>query len=318
METLRRLGTMAHRAAFASRATAATYVAACSVIRRIPLPTSVVVRFANAANTAAAGRSSVFGAARPRAVVTPAGEIRLLLRPQDYGFRPLLSRSLGYEDEVYRVLFERLSKYDAVIEIGAHVGVFTVAIGRRFQAEGKDLARVVAFEPAEATFRRLRANLDLNGLQGVQAIQRAVSDRDGSAAFFESAPLGTTNSLHPRFASRAVPPTETVVRTIDAAHISSFAGDASRILVKVDAEGHEATILSRFGALVRERKPDFIVEVLRPMADSVANVVAEWGYRTFHISDVGAVAKPLTPANANHHSRDWLLTPSPEISLGSR
>lgn len=306
MGVLRKLGVAAHRAAFSTPATAALYVSAWRGMRRLPLPVGVVARVANAANAAAHGRGNIFAGPRATTVRTPAGSVRLMLRPQDFGFRPLVSRSLQYEDDVFRLLASRLHRYDAVIEIGANVGVFTTAIGRRFQADGKPLGRIVAFEPAESSFGRLRANLALNGLDAVHAVRAAVSDADGEAAFYETAPFGTASSLHRTFGPKTAK-TETRVPTVDAARLGSFVPGAARTLVKIDAEGHEAIILGRMGAFVQERRPDLIVEILRSEAAKIGAAVEGWGYRASRIKAEGLVDEPLS--SADHHSRDWLLSP---------
>ncbi|MCW5712954.1 MAG: FkbM family methyltransferase [Bauldia sp.] len=196
-----------------------------------------------------------------------------------------------------------------MIEIGANVGVFTTAMGLLFRLQGKDVSRIVAFEPAASSCTRLRQNLKLNGLGAVRVVQAAVSDHDGTAAFFEASPMATTSSLHRGFAASLDRPVgETVVQTVDGAGIGAFVPGAANVLVKIDAEGHEETILSRLGGFVREHRPDLIVEVLRRTAVGIAAATEGWGYRAFRIRPHGLTEEPLSAAD--HHSRDWLLTPA--------
>ena len=51
--------------------------------------------------------------------------VRLVPHVGEFDFEALFCRELAYEPEVFSLLEERLDQYDAIVEIGANVGVFT-------------------------------------------------------------------------------------------------------------------------------------------------------------------------------------------------
>lgn len=305
---LRNLGVAAHRLAFSSTGGARAYVAAWGVLRRAPWPRAVAIRIANAAHTAADGKQGVLGPPKGMVVETAAGPIKLLLRPDDFGFRPLIGRRLDHEDEVFRVLAAKIEEYDSVVEMGANVGVYTVAIASMFRSAGKDISRIVTFEPGDDLYSRLCANLELNGLGAVRTVHAAVSDHEGTSTFFQVNPMTSTGSLHRGFAQRfGTHIGESSVPTIDAATLQRFVEAEGHLLIKMDVEGHEPTILARMTEFVTSRRPDLIVEVLPSAATSISKIVSGWGYRHFHIHRDRLIEEPLSQADNVH--RDWLLTP---------
>ena len=63
------------------------------------------------------------------------------------------------------------------IDVGANVGMYTVALATRIGSTGK----VLAFEPVPRTSRRLRANIELNGLENVEVFEAAAGECPGVA-----------------------------------------------------------------------------------------------------------------------------------------
>lgn len=78
---------------------------------------------------------------------------------------------------------------DVVVDIGAHIGVFTVF------AASKTCNTVYAFEPSPDNFESLKRNTSANGLNNVIPYRFAVSDRNGLAAFLLSSVTSTRHRL---------------------------------------------------------------------------------------------------------------------------
>ncbi|MEJ7636566.1 MAG: FkbM family methyltransferase, partial [Singulisphaera sp.] len=75
-------------------------------------------------------------------------------------------------------LLTRLLDPDAVfVDVGANVGVYTLALARHL---GRGAGRVIAFEPHPTNFRRLQEHIALNALTNVTAENLGVSDRPGT------------------------------------------------------------------------------------------------------------------------------------------
>ena len=70
-------------------------------------------------------------------VVTLGRETSVLLHPHqgEFDFAAVLGGRLSYEKEVFEFLDARVTSYDAIIEIGANVGIFTLYFASKF-AEG--------------------------------------------------------------------------------------------------------------------------------------------------------------------------------------
>src|SRR4051812_31722330 len=116
----------------------------------------------------------------------------------------------GYEPETTPLFFDLAREADVVLDVGAYVGFFTVLAGL-----ANPRARVFAFEPMPDNVERLRAHVELNGLDRVEVVAAAVSAVDGEAPIFhlEGDHQCSTSIVHD-FMSGHSDVQESVVRTI--------------------------------------------------------------------------------------------------------
>ncbi len=123
-----------------------------------------------------------------------------------------------------------------VVDIGAHIGIYTLYALRRLSGHG----RVYSFEPTPRTYALLHDNVQVNGFLESGMIhfdRRAVSDRAGEANFTAYANNSGHNTL---FAGEAAGETLTVETvTLDEALVHETRID----VIKIDAEGGEPFIL---------------------------------------------------------------------------
>ncbi len=84
-----------------------------------------------------------------------------------------------YVLELYTPKGMEIGKNDVVLEIGAHIGSFSVY-------SSKKAKKVYSFEPMPENFELLKQNIKLNRCINVQPIQKAVSDKKETAGFFIS------------------------------------------------------------------------------------------------------------------------------------
>jgi FkbM family methyltransferase len=133
------------------------------------------------------------------------------------------------------------------IDVGANRGEWTAMMLRYAPAD----VRAVLFEPGAAAAARLRERF--RHRDGIDVVQRALSDRPASAVpFFEEPGAGNTSSLS-RGASTAQAQETTVdVTTLDAA--AERLSLARIDLLKVDAEGHDLAVLRGAERLLRENR----------------------------------------------------------------
>ncbi|MFN7990613.1 MAG: FkbM family methyltransferase [Candidatus Micrarchaeia archaeon] len=134
---------------------------------------------------------------------------------------------------------------DLVIDIGAHIGAFSV-----FAASAG--ATVESFEPHPDNHRMLRANLRINGFASVKTHNAAVGGKEGRRRLFLPENESCCNSFFPQ--GKDLPSAEVDCTTLDKIVLGS--GIRQVDLLKLDCEGAEYEILmsASDGALSRIRK----------------------------------------------------------------
>ncbi len=107
-----------------------------------------------------------------------------LFNIHDYPAGVSLEAQGEWGESVVRLLVSVLRAGDFAIDVGAHIGSFTVPLARRVGVEG----RIAAFEPQLDLFQTLNANLALNGLVNVDAY-RAAAGSGASAGSHRTIPV---------------------------------------------------------------------------------------------------------------------------------
>jgi len=150
-------------------------------------------------------------------------------------------------------LLDRLSPGDTAVDVGAHIGYYSMLMAERAGPKG----RIVAFEANPRTAKGLRENLATNGLTQVSVIEAAASDRAGKAVLHLSGAdnIGST-SLHYAEGSAG----EVCVETVHIGELLGTQYPPPRV-IKVDVEGHELAVLEGLSSLLRAHAPDVFVEV---------------------------------------------------------
>jgi FkbM family methyltransferase len=149
-----------------------------------------------------------------------------------------------YEPDFYLPFVHEIREGMTVIDVGAHVGFFSLGAALRAGAPGK----VCAFEPSPETFDILKKHICLNGWEDrIEALQGVVGDHDGTTAFYT---YGTSMAASVSQANVEVLNPE--VRDRPAARIdsTSFSLDSfcskrglKPDVIKVDVEGAEVQVL---------------------------------------------------------------------------
>lgn len=244
----------------------------------------------------------------PREIEVSAGT-RLWLHPHagEFDFQALLGGRFSYEDEMFAFLDPVIGRYDAVIDIGANVGLLSLYAGRKLGNQG----RVYAFEPSTEAFRRLLENLRQNQSENVQAFNCAIGSRSGFAQFTEPEGHLTNGSLIDSFARQfSDQVNRTTVMMIDAAGLSVLLEAHQRVLVKIDTEGFEAEVLQALAPVLRARRPDLIIEVL-PEFEAALNAVPVLGELSYKAASIAPQGLVPTGTIRSGKWRNCLLTCPP-------
>jgi FkbM family methyltransferase len=173
------------------------------------------------------------------AEVSVRGGSRMLVRTDDSIGR-VLAISGVWEPNVTAAFARVLSPGDVCVDVGAHIGYYTLLASRLVGASG----HVYAFEPSPVNYRALRANLELNGVDNVTAYEVAVGREERTAVLNEGPGTNTGRATlrAPVVERDAGRPQVTVeVRPLTG---QIPAEDLERVrVVKIDAEGSEVEVL---------------------------------------------------------------------------
>jgi FkbM family methyltransferase len=208
--------------------------------------------------------------------------------------------------------------YDLVIEIGANVGVYSVFFDALIKKHPDSrLKRIIAFEPAYEPFRRLLENIAVNKADLVTPFRAGIGDTSGFEAFFEPRGHLTNGSFNREFARIFTNEIdESVVLTCRAEELAYFFRDDPRVLLKIDVEGYEPTLIMAMQGVIGKYHPDLLIEVLPGTAGVLNDAEFLLGYERFLITPAGLEGREDVVADARH--RDWLLKWKPGQFVTSR
>jgi FkbM family methyltransferase len=239
-------------------------------------------------------------------------EIRLNPHLGEFDQAALFRSKLGYEVPIFAWLERHApGRYDAVIEIGANVGIYSVFFDALIKrCPSGRLRRIYAFEPSRMAYLRLLANLDANDARFVDPFAAAVSDETGFASFFEPDGHLTNGSLERGFAQQfSNTVRSSMVVTLAGSTLADLFDRHQRVLLKIDAEGSEPRILSAMALVLTRHRPDLLIEVLEGADERLQALECLDGYAYFLLTAEGPSRRPALIADTIN--RDWLLTTSP-------
>jgi FkbM family methyltransferase len=201
------------------------------------------------------------------------------------GFRLRLDLRESIQRDWYAGLYDRrelaelrklLADGGDVVDVGAHVGMYTVAAAVALGERG----RVLALEPNPAARAQLEENLRLNECGNVIVVDRAAADEAGSGLLHvPTTPDPSFSSLEPgRFAEGEPVPVE---RTTVDAEVERHG--LSPVVVKIDVEGGELAVLEGMEQTLGEQ-PSLLIEVSAETAAEVEGMVAALGYRGYRFA----------------------------------
>jgi FkbM family methyltransferase len=196
-----------------------------------------------------------------------------------------------HEPYVVEVLLSQLRPGTVFVDVGAHLGLYTLRAAGRIEPDG----RIVAFEADPYTATALAANVRRAGLGNVRVVSKAVSDHVGATAFWLSA--GTySSSLYRRPSMASIERVE-----IDATTIDAEIGPAEDVVMKIDVEGAELDALGGLTETVAQAKrvvlmvevnPSALAEAGRTPAELIARL-RELGLELWRIDEEAEDVVPL-------------------------
>jgi FkbM family methyltransferase len=233
----------------------------------------------------------------------------------------VLAISGVWEPNATAVFRSLLRPGDVCLDIGAHIGYFTLLASRLVGPGG----HVYAFEPSPATYEALLANLRRNDAANVTAFPFAAGDAPGQALLHEGPGTNTGRSTlrdtQPNAAPFTTPGVTVDVRT----PVSCVPEDDLRRIrvVKIDVEGYEVEVLSGLVPIFELGEPLAVLVEFNPLwsaheraVEDVTGLCREHGFALQRVSAgysletlfPARVAAPVPIDAVPPHECDLLLT----------
>jgi FkbM family methyltransferase len=174
--------------------------------------------------------------------------VRLIVRPQTEDLT--IVKSVFVKRHYIRD-FISLTAESTVLDVGAHIGAFTVLAARRVK-------RTLAFEPEKNNFELLKRNISLNNLQNATVFNMAVSGSSGVKAFHICEPDATGG--HSLFRPSRNHTLTVDVKTSSIVDIMSEHNLPCIDLLKLDCEGAEHEIIDSLTPEISSKLKNIVME----------------------------------------------------------
>lgn len=125
-----------------------------------------------------------------------------------------------------------------IVDCGANIGVSVLEWKTRWPQ-----CQILCFEPDPFAFEILQTNVDENDIPGVQCINAALSDHDGTVTLYgDISPSGDArgNSIDPAWADRG----DSSQTTVACKRLSTYIADREVSFLKMDIEGAEQRVIT--------------------------------------------------------------------------
>jgi FkbM family methyltransferase len=201
----------------------------------------------------------------------------------------LFWRGTHYYEPITSLVLRELARPGVTfIDVGANIGFYSLLLSLC-----EPQLKVIAFEPNPKNYRLLKANVSVNDLLRVKCEPLALSDADGPGLLHLSA-SDMSASLHADFDFHPTKTVEVETTTLD----NYLARNKMEcpLVIKLDAEGHEESVLKGARETLDSLRPDIITEVALNYGSETTALLREAGYHFYPITDRGLVeADALAP-----------------------
>lgn len=239
---------------------------------------------------------------------------KLYIDKQDEVVSQELIQSRKWEEYETELFKKNIKKGDTILDIGAHIGYYTLLAARLVGDKGK----VYAFEPAPRNFELLKKNIKENGYSNVVLINKAVADMDGESKLF----LNNENTGDHRIYN---PQDQRKFIKIQTVMLDSFFKNKSTKVdfIKIDVQGSEVRAFKGAVSLIKENRnikilTEFWPKGLKLSGSSALEYASFLEKNRFQIYDIDEAEKTIKliniksllkpPENEAHDFRNLFCT----------
>lgn len=170
---------------------------------------------------------------------------------RQYFARQIRAGKFLTDEAEFDLLPSLLATGDWTIDVGANVGHYTLRLSEIVGASG----RVIAFEPVPSTFELLAANVAAGEKANVTLVNAAVSESCGIVGM-DIPNFANTGMINPYQAHIS----DSGALQVLSLPVDGFEFSGKVKLIKIDAEGHEISVLRGMTRLIARDKPTLIIE----------------------------------------------------------
>jgi len=160
-----------------------------------------------------------------------------------------------YEPSQTQIVKNYVKKGDRVIDVGAHVGYYTLLLSQLVGNTGK----VYAFEPDPKNFELLKKNVEINGFKNIELIQKAVSNKTGIIKLY----LGDEDRATNRIYDAQLDDTKKSIE-IKTISLDEYIKDKKIDFIKIDVEGSELGVIEGMESIFQNNKQIKIITEFFP------------------------------------------------------
>jgi|SRR5450432_2133037 len=183
---------------------------------------------------------------------------------------------------------------DQCIDIGAHLGYFTIELSRLAGSDG----HVYAIEPMSKFYNTLKGLLADKKIKNVSLGQRAM----GADTEFVEMGIPKVNKVK-KFAYARVIKSSTFLEYVESEQVKNITGDEffahlqSVDFIKCDVEGLELAVFQTFQKIIQKHKPIILCELGDPQdRRKLLDLLSPFTYKLFYLEN--KKLKPLEPESA--------------------
>ena len=176
-----------------------------------------------------------------------------------------LSLNGVYGEFETKIVKNEIKPNDVVIDIGAHIGYFTLLFAKLVGPEGK----VFSFEPEPKNFELLTKNIEINNYDNVITESKIVSDKNEKCTLYTFETSSGANRIYKPNENANTKPIE-----VDSISLDEYFKNSEFLkrikFVKIDVEGAELLVLKSMKSifqnnnnikLLLEFNPKFLLEI---------------------------------------------------------